>query len=109
LLGRNEEADYYLKQAAYYRNHNPYYHYILGQAAYRDGRYQDALSDLDKAIKLKKDEHQFYYLKGLTYQKLGSSDLALKSFKNAKDAAERIQLIAAYERKLEGLETQPGE
>jgi tetratricopeptide (TPR) repeat protein len=104
LLERYEESEYYLKQAAYYRDHNPYYHYALGQAAYKDSRYESALKHLDDAIKLKRDEHQFYYLKGLTYQKLELPDLALKNFREAKNAAERVQVIAAYERKLEGLE-----
>ena len=109
FLGRIQESEFYLKRADYYRDHNPYYHYLLGQTSYKAGRYQDTLDHLDEAIHLKKDEHHFYYLQGLTYLKLESSDQALESFSKAKNAAEKLQLIAAYERKLQSLETKNDE
>jgi tetratricopeptide (TPR) repeat protein len=106
LLGRKEESDYYLNQAVYYRDHNPYYHYLLSQSSYKADRYQEVLGHLDEAIHLKRDEHKFYFLQGLTHQKLQSPELALESFQKAKEYAQKNRVITAYERKLQGLESQ---
>ncbi len=69
-LGRIEEADYFAGQVDYYRQHNPYYHYYLGQADYRAGDLDQALAHIKRAIQLKNTEHQFHYLRGLVYLRL---------------------------------------
>ena len=94
-LDRPSEADYYLSQVTYYRDHNPYYHYSLGQAAFNRREFNMALVNLDDAIRLKKDEHQFYYLQGLVYLAIEDIAKADRSFVNAKKHAEREQLISA--------------
>jgi len=104
-LGREEESEYYSKKVAYYRDHNPYYHYIQAQTAYQQNELEDALAYLAKAIRLKRDEHQFYFLRGLVHDKLKEYDLAAKDYEKARDTAEKAQLISGYTRKLQALES----
>ena len=105
-LERQEEADYYLRKVTYYRDHNPYYHYSLAQEAYQGQEYQQALKHLRAAIRLKKGEHQFFYLQGLAHYQLQAFDEAERSFTRAKNAAEIEKLTSGYERKLQALDFQ---
>ncbi len=104
-LGREEESEYYSKKVAYYRDHNPYYHYFQAQAVYQEDKFEDALAYLAKAIRLKRDEHQFYFLRGLVHYQMKSYDLAAKDYRKARDTAEKAQLISGYTRKLQALES----
>ena len=104
-LGRDEEAAQYSNKVEYYRNRHPYYHYYLAQTAYQDNRLDDAMAHLAQAIKLKKDEHQFYFLRGLVHQQRKSYDLAERDYEKARDTAENAQLVSGYTRKLEALES----
>lgn len=104
-LGREEESEYFSKKVAYYRDHNPYYHYIQAQTAYQKDELDDALAHLAEAIKLKRDEHQFYFLRGLVHYKMKAYDLAAKDYRKAKDTAEEAHLISGYARKLQALES----
>ncbi len=104
-LGRDEEAAYYSNKAEYYRNRHPYYHYYLAQAAYREGRLDDTLVHLAKAIKLKKDEHQFYFLRGLVHQQRKAYELAERDYRKARETAEDARLVSGYTRKLQALES----
>jgi tetratricopeptide (TPR) repeat protein len=104
-LGREEESEYYSKKVAYYRDHNPYYHYIQAQTAYEKEEFDDALAYLEEAIKLKRDEHQFYFLRGLVHYQMKEYDLAARDYEKARDTAEKAQLISGYTRKLQALES----
>ena len=104
-LGREEESEYFSKKVAYYRDHNPYYHYIQAQTASQKDELDDALAYLAEAIKLKRDEHQFYFLRGLVHYKMKAYDLAAKDYRKARDTAEKAQLISGYTRKLQALES----
>ena len=104
-LGHEEESEYYLKKVAYYRDHNPYYHYFQAQTAYQQNELEDALAYLAEAIRLKRDEHQFYFLRGLVHYQMKAYDLAAKDFRKARDTAEKAQMIAGYTRKLQALES----
>ena len=104
-LGHHEQAEFYLKKVAYYRDHNPYYHYFQAQAAYQNNELEDALTYLEEAIRLKRDEHQFYFLRGLVHHKMKAYDLADIDYRKARDTAEDAQLISGYTRKLQSLES----
>ena len=104
-LGREEEAAEYSKKVAYYRNRHPYYHYYQAQAGYQDGRLEDAMAYLAEAIRLKADEHQFYFLRGLVHYQMKEYELAAEDYKKARDTAENAQLISGYNRKLQALES----
>ena len=104
-LGREEESANYLKKVAYYRDRNPYYHYYQATAAYQDGRLEDAMSYLARAIRLKADEHQFYFLRGLVHHQMKEYDLAAEDYRKARDTAENAKLVSGYTRKLQALES----
>jgi len=90
---------------AYYRDRNPYYHYSRAQFAYQENELDDAMAYLEEAIKLKRDEHQFYFLRGLVHYQMNEYDLAARDYKKARDTAEKAQLISGYTRKLQALES----
>ena len=104
-LGRKEESEYYSEKVAYYRDRNPYYHYFQAQTAYQENELDEALVYLAEAIKLKKDEHQFYFLQGLVHYQMKEYDLAARDYERARDTAEKAQLISGYNRKLQALES----
>ena len=104
-LGRIEEAEYFSRQVTYYRNRNPYYHYYLAQAAYQGQRADEAMAHVAEAIKLKEDEHQFHYLRGLIYEQMKEYDLAARNYRKARDTAEKADLVSGYTRKLQALES----
>lgn len=104
-LGREEESRYYLRKVAYYRDRNPYFHYFQAQTAYQQEEFEDALAHLKEAIGLKRDEHQFYFLRGLVHYRMQEYTLAAKDYKKARDTAETAQLISGYTRKIQALET----
>ena len=102
-LGRYEEAEYYSKRARYYRNRHPYYHYHLAETAYEEDRLDDSLAHLKRAIRLKDDEHQFYYLRGLVHQQQNELDLAADDFSKAREVAEDPRLESGYSKKIDEL------
>ncbi len=103
-LGRIEEAGIYAKRVEYYRDHHPYYHHHLAHTAFRENRLDAALQHLAEAIRLKDDEHQFYFLRGLIHKQQGALDLAARDFGLAREVAEDTRLVSGYARKLEALE-----
>jgi tetratricopeptide (TPR) repeat protein len=104
-LGREEEAAEYLGKVRYYRDRHPYYHYHRAQTAYREDRLEDAMIHLAEAIRLKEDEHQFYFLRGLIHEQMQEYELAARDYRKARDTAEKAQLVSGYDRKLEALES----
>jgi len=83
--GKHELAEQYEKKVRYYEQHNPYYHYALAQRAYRAHDLDGAIRALEKAIRLKSDEREFYELQGQVYLDLGRPDDAADSFAEAKN------------------------
>lgn len=104
-LGREEEAAYYSEKVAYYRDRHPYYHYYQAQTAYQENNLEDATAYLAEAIRLKGDEHQFYFLRGLVHQQMKEYELAARDYKQARDTAEKAHLISGYTRKIQALES----
>ena len=58
--GRADEAMEISARGDRYRKRNPYFHYFVAKVFYEEGRLQDAQLFLDRAIRLKRDEPQFY-------------------------------------------------
>ena len=58
--GRTREADLMAKQVDRYRKRNPYFHAFAAQAFYEIGEFEEALVLMDNAIRLKRDEPDFY-------------------------------------------------
>ena len=107
--GRLDAAAYYEGRVQYYRDRNPYYHYQLASGAYRDEQFAEALASLAVAIRLKDDEHQFYYLRGLVHARLGDRRAAREDLQEALKYAQQGRLERAYNEKLEALRNGDGE
>ena len=81
--GREEEAEIYEEQVRRFRDRNPYYHYSLGETAFNEEEYGQAIEHFLTAIDKKEDESQFYYVLALAYQQLGDIGEADKSMDKA--------------------------
>ena len=69
--GREELADYYRDQVLGHRLRNPYFRMEKAREAYQAGDYRTAVSHLKKAISLKNDESEFYFLLRDSYYQMG--------------------------------------
>ena len=63
---------------------NPYYHAWLGQRAYEQGNFQQAVEHFKNAIRRKKNESNFYVQLSRSYDRLGTSHLASKARNKAR-------------------------
>ncbi len=81
--GNEEMAAVYEEKVRNYREHNPYYHYALAQAAYEHADYQSSLDHIDTAIGLRRNVARFHLLKGLVQYQLGQADEARRSLERA--------------------------
>ncbi len=86
-LGDTQLAEECRQRIRRYREANPYYHFGVAQAAYGERRFDDALVSLRSAIRLKRDEDEFYLLQGRTFTEMGRPDRALASFTRARELA----------------------
>jgi tetratricopeptide (TPR) repeat protein len=86
-LGDTELADEYRQRIRRWRDMNPYYHFGVAQALYDQKRFDDALISLQSAIRLKRDEDEFYLLQGRAFTEVGRPDRAIASFAHAKELA----------------------
>jgi tetratricopeptide (TPR) repeat protein len=102
-MGNTAAAEEYRVRARHHRERNPYYHYSLAHAAYRDGRLDDTLELLRRAIRLKRDEHKFYSLQGQVQLELGQRSAAASSFTRARDSAMRPDLQERYSAEIAAL------
>jgi Flp pilus assembly protein TadD len=97
-LNEPEKASYYRDKVAYYQSKNPYYHFNLARSAYAEAAYEDALLMINKAIKIKRDEYQFYFLRGSIYEKLGDTDSSRENMDRAIRLAVREKQNKTYMR-----------
>ena len=81
--GDHESAELYQERVRRYQEHNPYYHFAMAERAYSERRFEDALTAVNRAVRLKRDEQQFHQLRGLAYRELGREFEAEKSFARA--------------------------
>jgi Flp pilus assembly protein TadD len=86
-LDEPELAEVYRARVQSYRERNPYYHYAVAARAYERGQFEDALTSLRKALRLKADEHEFHTLRGETLTALGRARNAEQSFARAREYA----------------------
>jgi Flp pilus assembly protein TadD len=96
-LGEVALAQEYRDRVQRYRERNPYYHYAVAEIAYQQQQFANALDSLRKALRLKRDEHEFYTLRGHTQTALGRAREASQSFARAREY-EAIELARTQER-----------
>jgi tetratricopeptide (TPR) repeat protein len=82
-LGNEPLAEQYRERVRNYQEMNPFYHYSEAQAAYDEGRFDEALESLRKAIRLKRDQREFYDLQARTLEALGLRDKRATRFERA--------------------------
>jgi tetratricopeptide (TPR) repeat protein len=93
-LGETELAEEYSGRVQGYRERNPYYHFAAATRAHEERRFDDALASLRKALRLKRDDHEFYELRGQIEAALGKPRDATESFERARAYAEAEELRA---------------
>ncbi|GAB1265834.1 tetratricopeptide repeat protein [Aurantivibrio infirmus] len=76
---------------------NPYYRYALAQNAYQNGEYDDALALMDRAVRVYREEHRFYYLRGLSLWRLGNTKKAVINMRRAMRVTSDEELISQYQ------------
>jgi Flp pilus assembly protein TadD len=93
-LGETELAAEYRERVHGYRERNPYYHFASATRAYEQRQFEDALTSLRRALRLKNDDQQFYQLRGQIQTALGKSRDATESFELARAYAAAEELRA---------------
>jgi tetratricopeptide (TPR) repeat protein len=107
-LGKTGAANRYSRRIRAYQKRNPYFHYSRARYAFENDDIDEALERVTRAIKLKKSEHQFYFLMGLINYKLGHQQEALQSFVKARELAGYVSIQQKYDSKIALLaETRP--
>ena len=105
LTGRTKEAAGYRKKIRQFLEKNPYHHYNLGMQAYEAGRYQEAIARFKKALRLKSEEHNFYFAMARAYAQLDNSEEAVNNLKLAEKYAADPANKQRYAQKLELLKS----
>jgi tetratricopeptide (TPR) repeat protein len=93
-LGEADLAADYRARVQGYRERNPYYHFALATRAYEQQEFAAALASLRKALRLKRDEHEFYALRGAVQVALGKPRDATHSFERAREHRQAEELRA---------------
>ncbi len=83
-IGEIELAAVYATKVRRYRQKNPFYHFAVAQAEFKNSNYTLAIRAIDKAIDLKRRNPRFHLLRGLAEQQLGDDEAAEKSFDKVK-------------------------
>lgn len=81
--GRLEEAKELRRQLAAYRERNPYHHSALGERAFEQGDYKQAVRHFKDAIDRKNNEREFWLLLAESYDKLGNDRAAARAIRKA--------------------------
>ena len=84
--GNDQLAAEYERAIQRFNNRNPYYHYMQGTLAYVDEDFETAMNSFRRAIRLKREEPDFYVALALVYLELG--DVSQAEYYN--DSAEEL-------------------
>lgn len=99
-LGEPQLAQYYADKTELFRARNPYYLFRLAEKAYAQKDYAQTEKLLEKAIRYRKDEHEFYRLLGLSYLQHGERAKAQRRFKQAAELVDEPAQRERYNHKL---------
>lgn len=99
-LGKIAAADRYARRIRRYQQRNPYYHYYRARFAYDNGNIDEALHSLNRAMRIKKTEHQFHSLMGLINDRIGNREEAIANFVKARELAGFASAQEMYDQKL---------
>ena len=96
-------AEMYQARIRSHQQRNPYYHLFLSEQAYADGRSDDALDAINQAIRLRREEHLFHYMRAVILARVGQIDASKASLESAREYATVSQTRNLYDRKLRAL------
>jgi Flp pilus assembly protein TadD len=99
--GKQTLADEMRRYSEANKLNNPYYRYALAQHAYRNGNYDEALTQITVAMRKQSREHRFYFLRGLSLWNIGENESAINNVKRAIRMAKDDEPIEQYEQQLE--------
>jgi Flp pilus assembly protein TadD len=88
LQGRDSEAMELDSRLEQYRQKNPYFHAWLGDEAFAQGDYEQAIEHFEDAIVRKKDEPFFYFRLSDSFEALGMRDAATRAYEKAQEIEE---------------------
>ncbi|WP_169528923.1 tetratricopeptide repeat protein [Simiduia agarivorans] len=80
--GEKEEADKVLRAVQGYQKNNPYFYYRMSVKKLDERNFNEALADINKAVKLLKD-HRFYYVRSRVLQAMGGYEESMQSLELA--------------------------
>lgn len=103
LTDRNDQATEILTLLDKKRQSNPYYHVSLGNTAYKNKAYRDAIKHFHKAKRLDKKLHDSYFGLARTYYQLGDFKHAYKQLRLANKHADFEHDKKRYQSKLKAL------
>jgi Flp pilus assembly protein TadD len=72
--GREVEAAHFLRRVEKYRDRNPYFHYFLAEVSYQEGDFVGAEESLQKSIRLKREDPDFYLALAKTNEMMGNTE-----------------------------------
>ncbi len=101
VQGKDKLADEMRRYSEANKLNNPYYRYALAQHAYRNGDYDEALSQIQVAMRKQSREHRFYFLRGLSLWHMGENQSAINNVKRAIRMARDDEPVEKYEQQLE--------
>lgn len=101
--GEQELAEAYQRRVRRYQLTNPYYRYALAQRAYAEERFDEAVGQTRKALRLKREEPNFYVLLGSAYLKMGRGSNAASIFERGRDYLEGDEALARYDAEIRAL------
>ena len=105
--GDQERAAMYRSKVIDHRKRNPYYRFQRAREAFQARDYDAAISDLTYAVRMKKNEDQFYSLLGLSHMKKGDEQAARRWLSRAEEVAATDALKRRYASKIDILLSAP--
>jgi len=103
-VGSTEHAAYFQEEVRRFRHRNPYYLYQTAESAYQAGDYETSISTLEKALRIRDNEEQFYRLLGMNYVKTDNLSRARQAMARASEYAVSEVARHTYNQKLKLLE-----
>ena len=96
-------AEIYAQRVRRYQDTNPYFHYSLARDAYVNGRLDEALDEIHRALRLKRDEPEFYLLQGRTLLETNRADAAQVAFDRGRELAESSVSRDEYDARVQAI------
>lgn len=98
-LGEDEQAAHYRDLVAHHLRRNPFYHLARARRSLEAGQVDRALEQIDRAIRLDGEQHEFFLVRALALFARGERSAGIQALERAETLA-RPSVAAGYSRKL---------